>query len=577
MLTGHGFALATNASFIDKVVHKHVQYPLEVCMETFVKTGSVIWDSFCPTVASFLSKDKSFFVINGRLVSGYRSPDTTPIWLRDHTHQMKGFKYFEKDMTSTLDIFQQYQMRDGAFYDFFVEAEEESHDLPVCESDDSPVYVHDRFRYDHENRIKFARCGVESDVEYLAVEAVYGAWQATGDDIWMAAKLPSLDRALTYSLTSPARWSAEYQLVKRPFTIDTWDFEYVGEPEESKERFRHSDVKHGNYWCIMHGDNSGMFKACNLIAKMYGHIGNHSRAQYWKQWAVHFKKQTDIVCWNGRFYTHQVHITPVVVKDVDEREQLSLSNTYNMNRGLPDHTQCVSIIKEYLRRREANRDRHFAEWYSIDPPFPSEVFGLDYLHPGIYVNGGIMPLVGGELAHAAFEHGFESYGVDILRRYYELAIKPLETYLWYKPDGTHVTYSTFLPSDGWGSAAMLYAFIEGLCGVKDIAKQFETVMFSPRWAVTEVDNAEVSVGYPASQSGFTYVWQGGSVKWDYSLKGTFRHIKAHILLPEGKDVADVKVDGKSVDWVTSNIEASTYVDFEVFPRGAETAIELSLV
>lgn len=548
-------------------------------MDTCVKTGNVVWDSFCSTIASFLSKDKSYFTINGRQVSGYRSPDTTPIWLRDHTHQMKGFRYFEKDMTSALDIFDQYQMADGAFYDFFVSADEKEkkHESPSRESDeDFSGLVHDRFKYDEQNKIEFARCGVESDVEYLAVEAVHGAWQATGDDAWMAAKLPALDCALTYSLTSPARWSSEYQLIKRPFTIDTWDFEYVGSPGENEGKSTHGDITHGNYWCIMHGDNSGMFQACNLISKMYKHVSNIERALYWKQWADHFKNRTNKVCWNGRFYTHQVHITPVQVVGVDEREQLSLSNTYDMNRGLPDHEQCSSIIREYLRRREVNKDKHFAEWYSIDPTFPSEVFGLDYLHPGIYVNGGIMPLVGGELAHAAFQHGFEDYGVDILRRYYELAIQPGETYLWYKPDGTHVTYGTFLPTDGWGSAAMLYAFVEGLCGVKDLSKQFESVLFSPKWIAAGVDSAEVSIGYAASEAGFAYTWHGGSAYWEYAITGTAQHVHAHILIPEGKDVKSLKVDGKSTDWVVHKIESSSYVDFEIAPVGGKTTITMSL-
>ena len=48
-----------------------------------------------------------------------------------------------------------------------------------------------------------------------------------------------------------------------------------------------------------------------------------------------------------------------------------------------------------------------------------------------------MPLVGGELARAAFEHGFEAYGVDILERYYATGRRAKgETYLWYFPDGT---------------------------------------------------------------------------------------------------------------------------------------------
>lgn len=56
------------------------------------------------------------------------------------------------------------------------------------------------------------------------------------------------------------------------------------------------------------------------------------------------------------------------------------------------------------------------EFYGIYPPFQRD-FTLNI--PGLvweYCNGGVLIVVGGELAHGAFEHGFESYGADILRR-----------------------------------------------------------------------------------------------------------------------------------------------------------------
>ncbi|MCK7523945.1 MAG: hypothetical protein MZV64_43140 [Ignavibacteriales bacterium] len=88
---------------------------------------------------------------------------------------------------------------------------------------------------------------------------------------------------------------------------------------------------------------------------------------------------------------------------------MSLSNPMAINRGAADHAQAVSILREYPRR--GAEGRAFAEWFSIDPPFPDGIFGDERLVQGAYVNGGIMPLVGGELARAAFEHGFEAYGV----------------------------------------------------------------------------------------------------------------------------------------------------------------------
>lgn len=533
---------------------------------TQVHTGSSIWDSFVPTIREFLSHDKSSFVINGRPVSGYRSPDTNPIWLRDHTHQMKGFKYFEKDMTSALDIFREYQHEDGAFFDFFVHSETQSEpgqELPK---------IGDRFLFDDANKVQFARCGVEADVEYLAVEAVYQAWQATGDDDWMAGMLESLDRGLTYSITSPERWSEEHGLVKRPFTIDTWDFEYGEFREIDGRRVHASNLRGDHYWCIMHGDNTGVANSCRLLAGLYDRVGEVERARQWRERGNRLARRTNEVCWNGRFYTHQVHITPVDVP-VDESAQLSLSNTYDMNRGAPDHGQCVSIINEYIQRRRQNAGRSFAEWYSIDPAFPNGAFGHDF-PPGDYVNGGIMPLVGGELARAAFEHGFEEYGADILRRYHHLAIAPGETYLWYRPDGSHLSGGSFLPTDGWGSAAMLYALIEGLAGIQDTSKLFETVRVSPRWPAAGETRARVTASYEASGASFGYEHRQDDSRLLLVTSGTGVSCRVHAMIPRGRGVSSVTVDGRPAEFVTVTVEQTLYVDLDA-RVGAEIEIGLS--
>ena len=77
-----------------------------------------------------------------------------------------------------------------------------------------------------------------------------------------ASRLAQAERGLRYSLSDPGRWSEEHQLVKRPFTIDTWDFEYgekVDRPDGSATHRSMFDDK--TQWCIMHGDNSGVYHA----------------------------------------------------------------------------------------------------------------------------------------------------------------------------------------------------------------------------------------------------------------------------------------------------------------------------
>jgi hypothetical protein len=71
-------------------------------------------------------------------------------------------------------------------------------------------------------------------------QGVYEAWQATGDDGWMRGHLEPMRRAVTYSLQHPLRWDAERGLIRRPFTIDTWDFEYG--PHDDRPGYRQASA-----------------------------------------------------------------------------------------------------------------------------------------------------------------------------------------------------------------------------------------------------------------------------------------------------------------------------------------------
>jgi len=199
-----------------------------------------------------------------------------------------------------------------------------------------------------------------------------------------------------------------------------------------------------------------------------------SRARHWSSYAEAFQRRANKVCFNGTFYTHHVHLVPVSIDGVDESRQLSLSNPMNINRGLATHAMAVSILREYQQRGKAQGA--FADWFSLDPPMPDGIYGDDKLVAGAYCNGGLLPLVGGELARAAFDHGFEEYGVAQLLKYEQLTANN-ETYLWYFPDGRKSTVETSTspdasPTDGWGSSAMLYALFEGLAGLSMKANSF---------------------------------------------------------------------------------------------------------
>jgi len=513
-----------------------------VSEKIFVKTGRAEFDNFFPRIRSFLEEDSLDVVIDGKEIRGYRTPDARSIWIRDYSDMLRGIRYFEYDLKSTIEHFAETQAESGRIFDYFTIFPEK---LP-CE---------------RENWTKYVRVPVEADVEFRFVKAAFLAWQATGDDEWIQRLLPKMEKALEYILSHPWRWDNKAKLVKRAYTIDTWDFAYTAGAHE----WLQFQITDDTFWGIMHGDNSGYYEAFRIMALLQDYFKNKKLAGLWQDRADTLKANMNKTCWNGKFYTHFVKITPVEIPGVDESAQLSLSNPMDINRGAASHKMAVSIIQEYINRRDSTET--FAEWFSIDPPFPDGIFGDDKLKKGAYVNGGIMPLVGGELAEAAFDHGFEEYGVDILKRYYDMISKTGETYLWYFPDGKPATVETSTSpeatsTDGWGSSAMLYGFLEGLAGVRDRLKLFQKARISPRWLAAEVDKAEVQVCYENSgiTVGYSFDYRGDHIILE--VHSPRSDITFHVLLPESTAAKAVRVNGKNIEYSNSRIEKSSYVDFE---------------
>jgi hypothetical protein len=527
----------TRLVVVEKMFHLDVQ--LEI------RTGKPVFDRMYELVRGFMKHDTISLEYDGKLVTGYRSPDSSLLWLRDHVHQMKAFKHWEKGIIDAVDVFVKTPNPDGGFYDY----------VDYIAREDSPS--------DH----KFVRIGCEADVEYMAVLGVYEAWQASGDDEWMVSTLGNLEKGLEYSLSHPDRWSEEFQLVKRPFTIDTWDFEYTGIPGEGRH-----DITSDTNFCIMHGDNSGVYRACCILSRLFQHIGQYDRAAHWKEIANRLKTRMNQICWNGSFYTHQVHIEPIDISGVDEFAQLSLSNPYDMNRGIAEHEQCVQIINEYLRRKDMTDA--FAEWFSIDPPFPDNTFYGWATKAGEYVNGGIMPLVGGELAKATFDHGYECYGVDILTRYYEMIASTGESYLWYHRDGRPGRSSEDYPhdradtlsTDGWGASAMLCALLQGLAGVEDLLCLYREVCLSPRWNAASVKEAYVCVPYGTGKGYLAYSYMLDETQNVLRLRYTgmcTEKVKLHILIPQQSEVDCVIVNGEKTRFEMIVVESSRYVNTDI--------------
>jgi len=512
----------------------------------YVRTGTPAFDELYPRIARFLEQDLLEVNIDGERIRGYRSPDARSIWIRNYSDMMRALRYSEADLKSTIRHFADNQARNGRIFDYFTTFPEK---LP-CE---------------RENWTKYVRTPVEADTEFRFIKAAWLAWQATGDDTFIRDLMPSFEKALGYVM-SGRYFDKDKYLFRRPYTIDTWDFAYTA----GQHDWLQFQIDDKTFWGYFHGDNSGYYEAFHFMSYWYGMFGDKTRSAQWRDRALKLRKSLNSTCFNGSFYTHFVKQTPVTIDGVDEASQLSLSNPAAINRGAATQQIASSIINEYMKRRETTSA--FAEWFSIDPPFPSGIFGDYKLAGGAYCNGGIMPLTGGELARAALEYGYEQYGIDILMRYYDMISTNGETYLWYFPDGKPSTVERSTspeakPTDGWGSSAMLYAFIEGLVGVQDKDKLFRRVRICPKWSAAGIEKAEANIDYKSSGAFVKYAYSQTADKISLKLSGSFEQIQLSLLLPGNFVAGDLLIGGKKKKYTSSVVNKSTFINADADVKG----------
>ncbi|MEP7141240.1 MAG: hypothetical protein ABI707_00155 [Ferruginibacter sp.] len=491
-------------------------------------------------------------------------------WIRDHVHVMKAMKFLHPDMTSFIEFYLQNQTIEGLYFDYY---------FPLSNTGIAKrmkIFDQRYWKVIPEDQIQMHRLPVEADLEYLLVEGVYTVWQSTGDTAFIKKWLPALVKGINYSMTDPMRWSKKFQLVKRGYTLDTWDFMQL--PVSRAEYTRNGgDIQKGIFdidektpMGIMHGDNSGMYAACNQLSKMFGVTGNKKEAVRWKQQANDFRTRTNELCWNGKFYAHFIADDPQPsYLKMDQKNTLSLSNPYDINRGLPTEEMAESIIGTYKALKESNKANSFAEWYGVYPAV--EPHFADY-KPGSYMNGGVNTIVAGELAKAAFQHGYESYGVDILQRIIQLMKKyngdlPVA----YTPEGK---VDEGIP-DNWGQAAVYSALIEGLAGIVDKGAQFRKVEITPRWLAAAKDTAAINLVYGPTGASVSYQYLHDPKKKNISLtiKGNIEDGTARILLPAQGTAEKASINGKKVLPVIEVVNKSRYVVIKNW-KGSNTVMNV---
>ncbi len=513
---------------------RYVNFVLEA--HTAVHSGDRQFDELYPfTRDRMLLGRRAYDLPDGKLV-GYISADTLHfdgIWLRDSVYGLPAYQYWERDLIHCIERFLDRQQDDGQFVDGI------------------------------ERDGRTWRVGLESDVEYLLVLAVWQVWKATGDHAFAQRALPRLEKALAYVTSNPKRWDATHQLVKRQHSCDTWDFDIDGAGDCGDHR-----------QVIANCDQSGYFQAFSIMSRLCRHLGESDKASQWHDRAQVYHRRANDLLWDGSKYLHHVHLDPIDHGDFDESQQLSMGNTWAMTRGLADTAQATRIIDEYHRRHRDTGDAY--PWWSLQPGYPDH---LGYWHQpftqqGGYANGGLMPWVGGELCLAGFMHGRETYAVQLLRQYAQHLDKHGGAQVWYWPDGTpgmrthnEINYA------GWGMASWITALLEGLAGVHDDAGQLRHVVLSPRWPATDRTRAHICVRYAASQSYFAYRYsldtQGKTI--EVQLTGSGESVELRPLLPAGWRVVGVEVEGRALDHQSCRVDGSDYV---VVPISAKVDVPL---
>jgi len=348
-------------------------------------------------------------------------------WVLDHNNIMSGMQYFHSGGHEFTDLMRAVQREDGMIWSF-VRAGDNAYDYYKT------VYAPIGFFKEYSDAW-FVRQPVENHPEYNYVNMFYKHWKASGDTGWMRATLASAARALDYCITDSLRWSERFQLLKRPYCIDSWDFQVDDEytpyaPVSPTMIVVPGKTKYG----IFFGDNTGYYEACMQLAEMYEFTGQSVQAAKYRSRGVKILERLIELSWNGRHFTHFIDEDPAVKRDlgVDEKSQIAQGNMYSLNRDLP-HEMNVAIIKTYLDLKKNLPEGSPGEWYAIYPPF-GRGFGT---HNTIwqYMNGGVAGHAIGEMARGAYENGFEEYASDVMARMLDL-IKKGDNRFWFAYTGS---------------------------------------------------------------------------------------------------------------------------------------------
>jgi len=348
-------------------------------------------------------------------------------WVLDNNNTTRGMQYFSPYSRDLTDLLRENQKPDGMIWSFVQPDKDDYHYYETA-------YTYLGY-FGRGDGAWFVRQPAENHVEYNYVNMMYQHWKASGDNEWMKMNMNCGKRALDYCVSDTLKWSKRFKLLRRPYCIDSWDFqvndEYTPEAPLSPTMVV---VPGKTKFGVFFGDNTGYYEACNQLAEMLDSAGMKAESEKYRKRGREIFDRLVKLSWNGKYFTHFVDDDPTVKRNlgVDEKSQIAQGNMYSLNRGIP-HEMSKAIIETYLDLRKRLPAGSPGEWYAIYPPF-EKGFG-QHDEKWQYMNGGMAGHAIGEMARGAYENGYEQYASDVLLRTLEL-IKKAGNRLWFAYTGS---------------------------------------------------------------------------------------------------------------------------------------------
>lgn len=122
---------------------------------------------------------------------------------------------------------------------------------------------------------------------------------------------------------------------------------------------------------------------------------------------------------------------------------------------------------------------------------------------------------------------------------------------------------------------MLAAYVEGLAGIVDTSKEFESITLSPRWPAANIHDAMVTLRYGASDGYVAYHEVISDQEITLTVTSGGSNVHSHIMLPKDHVAENVLVNNKAIDFKNISLEQSAYADFD-FKSFGVTSVRIIL-